>query len=58
MANVKEYTIHVPDAKLKRLQQKLELVDFPEHQIEDAGWQYGTPLFVSSLHSPLPRNCY
>lgn len=34
VAPVKHYTIAVPNAALKRLHQKLELTDFPKHQIE------------------------
>ena len=41
------YKIDIPDAKLQRLQQKLELADFPTHEIEDAGWKYGTPLYLT-----------
>jgi hypothetical protein len=45
-APVTPYKIHIPDAKLQRLKQKLELTDFPQHEIEDAGWKYGTPLYL------------
>jgi hypothetical protein len=51
MAPIKPYTIHIPDSKLTRLQQKLSLTDFPTHELEDAGWKYGTPLY-----SPLPSH--
>lgn len=44
MADVKPYTIAVPDTALKRLYQKLELTDLPKHEIEGAEWTYGTPL--------------
>jgi len=46
MPNIKEYQIHVPDEELNRLRQKLELTDFPTHEIEEAEWKYGSPLFV------------
>ncbi|KAF8851949.1 alpha/beta-hydrolase [Acephala macrosclerotiorum] len=51
MADIKPYTIHVPDEKLQRLRKKLELTDFPQHEIEGAGWKYGVPLKdIKSLH--------
>jgi hypothetical protein len=46
-APITPYKIHVTDAKLQRLKQKLELTDFPQHEIEDAGWKYGTPVYLS-----------
>jgi hypothetical protein len=46
MPQITPYKIHIPDSKLQRLQQKLELTDFPQHEIEDAGWKYGTPLYL------------
>jgi pimeloyl-ACP methyl ester carboxylesterase len=49
MAPIKPYTIHIPDSKITRLQQKLSLTDFPTYSLEEAGWKYGTPLY-----SPLP----
>jgi len=56
MAETNPYTIHIPDSKLKRLQQKLELTDFPTYELEDAGWKYGTPLYSSHPPStPLNR---
>jgi hypothetical protein len=47
MPQVTPYKIHILDSKLQRLQQKLELTDFPQHEIEDAGWKYGTPVYFS-----------
>jgi hypothetical protein len=44
MPTIKPYTIHVPDEKLKRLQQKLELAGFQKYELEDAGWKYGAPM--------------
>lgn len=44
MPEITPYTVSVPDAKLQRLKQKLELADFPQHELEDAGWKYGAPL--------------
>jgi hypothetical protein len=46
MADIKPYTINVPEEKLQRLKQKLALTDLLSYEIEDAGWTYGTPLFV------------
>lgn len=43
MAQIKPYTVYVPDEKLTRLQKKLELTDFPKYEIHDAGWGYGAP---------------
>ncbi|KAI9014024.1 putative hydrolase [Hyaloraphidium curvatum] len=44
----KPFTIAVPDAKLDRLKQKLELTDWPDASIPDelAGWEYGIPTSV------------
>ena len=43
MAEINPYTIHIPDSKLKSLQKRLELTDFPTNELEDAGWKYATP---------------
>lgn len=43
MSGIEKYTINVPDAKLQKLKQKLELADLPEYEIEGAGWKYGVP---------------
>ena len=37
------FTLHVPDADLDFLQQKLKLTRFPD-ELDDAGWHYGAPL--------------
>jgi hypothetical protein len=37
------FTVSVPDAELDRLRQKLALTRFPD-ELDDAGWQYGSPL--------------
>jgi len=44
MPDIKPYTISVPDAKLQRLKQQLEVTDFPQYEIPNAGWKYGTPV--------------
>ncbi|KAG0650258.1 Epoxide Hydratase [Hyphodiscus hymeniophilus] len=44
MADIKAYTIAIPESTVQRLKQKLELTDLPKHEIEGAGWTYGTPL--------------
>lgn len=49
MAAIKPYTIDVPDSAVQRLQEKLRLATLPKHQIEDANWIYGTPLYPYSL---------
>lgn len=43
MAAIRPYHIAVPQDKINRLQQKLELCDLPD-ELEDAGWNYGTSL--------------
>lgn len=43
MPEIRPYTISIPDEKLQRLKQKLELTDFPKHEIEGQGWKYGAP---------------
>ena len=43
MASVEPYNISVPDSKLQRLAQKLEIADF-SHELDQAGWDYGAPL--------------
>jgi len=45
--------IHIPDSNPERLKQKLELTDFPHHEMDDVGWKDGTPVdSPSSLHRP------
>lgn len=39
----KPYNVNVPQAKIDRLKQKLELTDFPD-ELTDAGWSQGPPL--------------
>lgn len=46
MAEVKKYTINVPQAKLDRLTRRLEDAEFPE-EIEDGGSTYGVPVSVN-----------
>ncbi|TFK63129.1 alpha/beta-hydrolase [Pluteus cervinus] len=43
MNNEQPFQICIPDTKIERLRQKLELVDFPD-ELDDAGWDYGAPL--------------
>ena len=37
------FKVHVSDAEIALLRQKLDLVRFPD-ELEDAGWDYGAPL--------------
>ncbi|KAJ6622735.1 Alpha/Beta hydrolase protein [Mycena sp. CBHHK59/15] len=37
------FKISIPDEKIYLLQQKLQLITFPD-ELEDAGWDYGVPL--------------
>lgn len=37
------FKLHVSDADLQLLKQKLELTRLPD-ELDEAGWQYGTPL--------------
>lgn len=43
MAPIVPFTINVDESKLHRLQQKLQLTDFPP-ELDDAGSTYGAPL--------------
>lgn len=44
MSSITPFRISIPDEKLRRLQQKLALTDFPD-EIEDVEpWSHGTPL--------------
>lgn len=52
MPDIKEYKIAVPQEKLDRLKQKLQDYDWPT-ELEDAQWQYGSPLWVVTLLSHL-----
>jgi len=42
MAQITPYKISVPEERLEKLKQKLQLVDFPG-ELDDAGWTYGAP---------------
>ena len=42
-SSIEPYTISVPDNKLQRLAQKLEVTELPD-ELDDAGWDYGAPL--------------
>ncbi|CAJ2500679.1 Uu.00g035320.m01.CDS01 [Anthostomella pinea] len=44
MAGITPYTISISDEKLRRLQQKLDLTDFPAACVDAEGWCHGTPL--------------
>lgn len=52
MADIKPFKINVPDTSLAKLKQKLELTRFPEGELEEAGWDYGAPLYIS-LSAPI-----
>lgn len=43
MAPLTPYTVAVPDERLRNLQAKLELAEFPD-ELDAAGWDYGVPL--------------
>lgn len=43
VSSIKTHTISVPDEKLQRLAQKLEITEFPD-ELGQAGWDYGAPL--------------
>ena len=43
MSQIKPYKITIPQEKVDRLKQKLELADFPT-ELDGADWEYGTPL--------------
>lgn len=44
MADIKPYTISVPDSELEDLKARLSLARFPHDELEGAGWDYGSPL--------------
>ena len=43
MASITPFTVNVPEERLEKLRQKLELAEFPD-ELDDAGWDYGAPL--------------
>jgi hypothetical protein len=43
MDTIKPFTISVSEEKLKRLEQKLNLSNFPD-ELDDSEWDYGAPL--------------
>lgn len=43
MADIKPYTISISQDAIDRLQQKLALSELPD-ELDEAGWEYGTPL--------------
>ena len=45
MPDIKEYKIAVPQQKLDRLKNKLQDYEWPT-ELEDAQWDYGSPLWV------------
>ena len=44
MADIKPFTISIPDSELDDLKTRLSLARFPHDELEDAGWDYGSPL--------------
>ncbi|KAH8808731.1 epoxide hydrolase [Xylogone sp. PMI_703] len=42
-STIKPFKIDIPDSKIHRLHQKLDLADYPE-ELEDVGWNCGPPL--------------
>jgi pimeloyl-ACP methyl ester carboxylesterase len=44
MADIKPFTIAVPDNVLADLNTRLGLARFPRDELEEAGWEYGSPL--------------
>ncbi|XMA15142.1 hypothetical protein WAI453_007933 [Rhynchosporium graminicola] len=53
MSGTEKYTIKVPDAKILKLKQKLEVADLPGHETEGAGWKYGVPVRHQTPCQPL-----
>ncbi len=43
MSTIRRFKISIADIELQRLHQKLELTNLPS-ELEDAGWEYGSPL--------------
>ena len=58
MVGIEKHTINVPEAKLQKLKQKLELADLPEHEIEGAGWKYGVPAYIHLPPFPQSKSLY
>ena len=44
MADVKRFTISVPDDAIEDLKTRLALAKFPHNELDGVGWDYGTPL--------------
>ena len=44
MAGITPYKIDVPNWKLDDLEQRLARAKLPEDELEESGWDYGTPL--------------
>lgn len=44
MADISPYHIAVPEEQIDDLKQRLACAKFPPDQLEDAGWDYGSPL--------------
>lgn len=44
MASVEHFRVHVPQDRLDQLAAKLAAADFPPHELDGAGWDYGVPL--------------
>ena len=44
MADIKPFTISIPEEEIKGLKTRLSLAKFPHNDLEGAGWDYGVPL--------------
>lgn len=56
MSAIKEYKINVPQEKLDRLKRKIDDYEWPS-ELEGAGWDYGSPMYVASLSEHLVPSC-
>lgn len=58
MADIKPFTISVPDEAVEDLKTRLSLAKFPNDELDGAGWDYGTPLAVVKRFAAYWRDTY
>lgn len=58
MADIKPFTISVPDEAIQDLKARLALAKFPHDDLDGAGWDYGTPLPVVKRFTEYWRDTY
>lgn len=58
MADIKPFTISVPDEAIQDLKARLSLAKFPHDDLDGTGWDYGTPLPVVKRFTTYWRDTY